>query len=414
MRLPCAWSCKAGIPFEIVVKLCPALSVVEAGQAERRGVPMENVLIYDDRLASAEYTPTHPFKPVRAKLFIELLHRYHNVHDDRFVIMAPEPLDEELLYLFHDRAYIDLLKKAERGEFAPEMLHAGLGNEENPIFRGMYQLALTIAGGTHQGAMLLAEGAARAVFEPLGGLHHAGRSRASGFCYINDIAIAMADLVRKGRRLVYIDIDVHHGDGVQEAFYMTDKVLYISLHESGETLFPGSGRETEIGAGEGWGYTVNIPLRAGTDDEVYVSAFEAVVPPLVERFGADLVFAQIGADAHKDDKLAHLNLTSSGYKRVVSRINEISPRIMAMGGGGYNVYKTAALWTLAWSVLVGTEPEDKFTGLVGGMMYGPEADAGSLEDLPFALEGREKELCIEEANRVVNYIKKTVFPIHRL
>ncbi len=375
---------------------------------------MQNVLIYDDRLASSEYTPTHPFKPVRAKLFVELLHRYFNVYDDRFVMKTPEPLNEDLLYLFHDRAYIDLLKKAERGEFAPEMLQAGLGTEENPVFRGMFQLALTIAGGTHQGAMLLAEGAARAVFDPLSGLHHAGRNRAAGFCYINDIDIAIADLVRKGRRIAYIDIDVHHGDGVQDAFYATDKVLTISLHESGETLFPGTGVETEIGAGEGRGYNVNVPLRAGTDDEVYYSAFEAVVPPLVDHFGADVVFAQIGADTHKDDKLAHLNLTSNGYKRVVSRINELSPRIMAMGGGGYNVYKTAALWTLAWSALVGKEPEDKFTGLVGGMMYGPEADAGSLEDLPFVLEGREKELCVQQANRVVEYLKKTVFPIHGL
>jgi acetoin utilization protein AcuC len=294
------------------------------------------------------------------------------------------------------------------------MLQAGLGTDENPIFRGMFQLALTIAGGTHQGALLLAEGAARAVFDPLSGLHHAGRMRASGFCYINDIDIAIADLVRKGRRIAYIDIDVHHGDGVQEAFYGTDRVLTISLHESGETLFPGTGFETEIGAGEGRGYNVNIPLRAGTDDEVYLSAFEAIVPPLVDHFGADVVFAQIGADTHKDDKLAHLNLTSNGYKQVVSRINELSPRIMAMGGGGYNVYKTAALWTLAWSALVGKDPEDKFTGLVGGMMYGPEADAGSLEDLPFVLEGREKELCVEQANRVVEYLKKTVFPIHGL
>ena len=151
---------------------------------------------------------------------------------------------------------------------------------------------------------------------------------------------------------------------------------------------------------------MNVPLRAGTDDEVYLSAFEAIVPPLVEQFAADMVFAEIGADTHKDDRLAHLNLTSNGYKQVVSRIKDISPKIMAMGGGGYNVYKTAALWTLAWSALSGTTPEDKFTGLVGGMMYGPEADAGSLEDLPFVLEGREKELCVEQANRVVDTSKR--------
>ena len=373
---------------------------------------MRNVLIYDDELASAEYTPSHPFKPIRAKLFLELLHRYYHLHDGHFTIERPEPLDEELLYLFHERSYIDLLKKAERGEFEPEMLQAGLGTEENPIFKGMFQLALTIAGGTYQGARLLLDTDARMVFAPVGGLHHAGRNHAAGFCYINDIAIAIADIVKKGVKVAYLDIDVHHGDGVQEAFYATDRVLTISLHESGESLFPGTGFETEIGAGEGEGYNVNIPFRTGTDDEVYLTAFEAIVPPLLERFGPDIVFAQIGGDTHRDDRLAHLNLTSNGYSKVVSRINGLSPKIMAMGGGGYNVYKTAALWTLAWSALVGTEPEDKFTGLVGGMMYGPEADAGSLQDLPFVLEGEEKALCTAQAERVVRYIKERVFPIH--
>lgn len=159
---------------------------------------------------------------------------------------------------------------------------------------------------------------------------------------------------------------------------------------------------------------MNLPLRAGTDDEIYVSAFEAVVPPLLASFRPDVVFALIGGDVHRDDFLAHLNLTSNGYKRVVSGIKALSPKILAMGGGGYDIYRTAALWTVAWSVLSGAEPEDKFTGLVGGMMYGPESKAGSLEEPPFVLEGREKELCAEHAHRVVSYIKGHVFPIHGL
>lgn len=375
---------------------------------------MHNVLIYADELASAEYTPSHPFRPVRAKLFLELLHRYYHVHDGLFTIERPEPLDEDLLYLFHDRSYIELLKKAERGEFEPEMIQAGLGSDENPIFKGMFRLALTIAGGTYRGAKLLVETDATTVFDPVSGLHHAGRCRAAGFCYINDIAIAIEDLVKRGVKVAYIDVDVHHGDGVQDAFYATDRVLTISLHESGETLFPGTGFETEIGSGPGEGYNVNVPLRTGTDDEVYLSAFEAVVPPLIEKFAPDIVFALLGTDTHRDDRLAHLNLTSNGYKKVVSRIKEISPKIMAMGGGGYNIYKTAALWTLAWSELIGRAPEDKFTGLVGGMMYGPEADAGSLEDLPFVLEGEEKALCTEAAARAVRHIKEKIFPIHGL
>ena len=387
--------------------------VVGQGHKDRGGsAPL--VLIYGDELANSEYTESHPFRPVRARLFMELLHRYFYLEEDGCRIERPEPLDEALLYLYHRRSYIELLKKAGKGEFVPEMLHAALGTDENPVFKGMFELALTVAGGTFQGARLLSEGGAAIVFDPISGLHHAKRDHASGFCYVNDVAVAITDLVRKGQRIASIDIDVHHGDGVQEAFYATDRVLTISLHESGKTLFPGTGFETEIGVGEGRGYNVNLPLSAGTDDEVYLSAFEDVVPPLIERFRPDIVFAQIGADTHREDFLAHLNLTSRGYKQTVSRIKDLSPKLMAMGGGGYNIFRTAALWTLAWSVLSGVAPEDKFTGLVGGMMYGPEAKAGSLEDAPFVLEGLDREQCSGEAERVVRYIRETVFPLHGL
>jgi acetoin utilization protein AcuC len=292
------------------------------------------------------------------------------------------------------------------------MLGAGLGTAENPVFKGMFSLALAIAGGTYKGAMMLSDGEARCVFDPVSGMHHAGKAHASGFCYVNDIAVAIKALLAKGHRIVYIDIDVHHGDGVQEAFYDTNRVLTISLHESGETLFPGTGFETEIGAGEGRGFNVNVPFRAGTDDEVYLSTFDAIVPPLVKRFRPDIVFAQIGGDTHRIDHLAHLNLTNNGYKTVVGKINELSPRILAMGGGGYNVYKTAALWALAWSALVGIDPEDQFAGLVGGMMYGPEIDAGTLDERPFILAGPEKEQCRSHAARIVKYIRDTIFPLH--
>jgi acetoin utilization protein AcuC len=373
---------------------------------------MANVLIYCDELANAEYSPTHPFKPLRAKLFLELLNRYYHVHGANFRMERPEPLKEDLLYLFHDKSYIDLLKKAEKGEFDLQMLEAGLGTEENPVFTGMFDLALTVAGGTYEGAMLLTEGSTDMVFNPIGGLHHAGQNYAAGFCYINDIAIAIKALLRLGLRVAYVDIDAHHGDGVQEAFYDTNQVLTISVHESGDTLFPGTGFETEIGAGKGRGYNVNVPLAGGTDDEVYLYAFHAIVPPLLQHYKPDIVLAQIGGDSHKDDPLSHLNLTSTGYRQAVAGIRNYSPKILAMGGGGYNIHKTAALWTLAWSALTGDEPWDKFTGLVGGMMYGPEADAGNLEDYPFVLEGEAKERCIENAKKVVRYLKETVFPIH--
>ena len=270
------------------------------------------------------------------------------------------------------------------------MLHAGLGTEDNPVFKGMYQYAWEASSGTYEGAMMLYKGSTRFVFNPFGGFHHAGRDYAEGFCYINDIAVAIAEFIRKGQKVAYVDIDAHHGDGVQDAFYETDRVLTISLHESGETLYPGTGSETETGTKEGIGYNVNIPLRAGTDDEVYLLAFESLVPSLIESFKPDIVVANIGCDTHRDDPLAHLSLTSNGYKKVISIINDLSPKILALGSGGYNLFKTAALWTLAWATFCGLQPQDLHTGLVGGMMYGPETDAGQLDDPPYVVVGLGK------------------------
>ncbi|MBP1732023.1 MAG: Histone deacetylase/AcuC/AphA family protein [Deltaproteobacteria bacterium] len=373
---------------------------------------MLDILIYSADLARSEYSSSHPFKPMRAKLLVELLNRFYLMFEDNQKIIEPVPANEELLYLFHDRQYIEVLKKADAGEFTMDMLWAELGTGDNPIFKGMYDFVLTVAGATCQGANMLLDDGVRMAFNPVGGLHHAGRDHAEGFCYVNDIAIAVTDLVSKGKKIAYLDIDAHHGNGVQDAFYRTDKVLTISLHESGETLYPGTGFEKEIGEDEGRGYTVNVPFRSGTDDEVYLFAFEAVVPPLMERFKPDILVAQIGGDSHKDDPLANLNLTSNGYKRMFQRMNGFAPKLLALGGGGYNVFKTAALWTIAWAVFCGLEPVDQYAGLVGGMMFGPEAEAGNLDDAPYVLEGEEKEACFEQARRVVDYLQKTVFPIH--
>ena len=373
-----------------------------------------NVFIYSPELAKVEFSPTHPFKPVRAKFMRELLNRYDLMPEDDARTVAPEPLNEDLLFLFHSLDYIQLLKRADQGEFDAEMLYAGLGLGDNPVFRGMYRFSLLLTGATRQGALLVANNEARMAFNPVGGMHHAGRDHASGFCYVNDIAIAVQELVNSGFRIACIDIDVHNGNGVHDAFYDTDRVLTVSVHESGETIYPGTGFENEIGAGNGEGFNVNIPLKNGSDDEVHSYAFEAVVPPLVERFEPDIVFAQVGVDTHKDDPLGHLNLTSEGYKRAVAMINGFSPRLVVTGGGGYNLHKAASLWTLAWSVLSGVKPVDQYAGLIGGMMFGPELSAGSLEDPPFSLDEREKDACFAYAERVVSYIRKTVFPLHGL
>ena len=373
---------------------------------------MKNILLYSETLAQVEYSPTHPFKPMRAKQMLDLLNRYGLLENTE--IIEHPVLDEELLYLFHTPDYIQALKTCDHGEFDINLLTYGLGTHDNPIFKGVYNFSLQASGGTFLGATKLVDTDATFAFNPIGGFHHAMSDHAEGFCYINDIAIALKHLIHNGLRCAYIDIDVHHGDGVQSAFYDDNRVLTISIHESGEFLFPGTGFENEIGEGAGYGYNVNIPLLKDTDDEIYIYAFEEIVPPLLQSFNPDIICIQVGGDSHKDDPLAHLNLTSNGYQRVLTLIKQHSKKILGTGGGGYNLYKTAALWTLAWSVFTGIKPMDNFMGVIGGMMYGPEADAGSLFDNPYSIGGLTKDKCFDYARDVVAYIKQSVFPIHNI
>lgn len=371
-----------------------------------------NVLIYSDRLAGIDFGPGHPFKPARAKQMMDLLSRYSLLHEKNQAVVEPAPLSDDALYGFHDRKYIGLLKNSERGGFTMEMLEAGLGTEDCPVFPGLWEYCSGASGGTLQGALMLADGAARGVFNPLGGFHHAGAAHAEGFCYVNDLAIAITELTRRGKRVAYIDIDVHFGNGVRDAFAARDDVLCVSIHESGISIYPWAGFVEDMGEGAGRGYTVNIPLMQGSDDEVFGYAFNAVVPPVVRAFNPDVTVALIGADAHREDLLGHLNLTSIGYERAVRSIIDFSPRLLMAGGGGYNLYKTAALWTLAWAALCGLEPSDAYAGLIGGMMYGPEAHSGSLRDQPYVVSGNQKDRCFEFARDTVAYLKHNLFPLH--
>ncbi len=327
------------------------------------------------------------------------------------IVSAP-PIDPKALISFHDEHYLRVLREASLGRMTIEMLSYGLGTDDNPIIPGIYEWSVMTAGGTFLGADLIATEEIDVAFNPLGGFHHARRDRAEGFCYINDVAVTALDLLNRGLRLAFVDIDAHHCNGVQEAFYSDDRLLMISLHESGETLYPGTGSENEIGEGKGRGFTVNIPLDAQTDDEVYLEAFREIVPPLVEAFHPDLLIAEVGADTQISDPLTHLRLTNNAYQEAVTILKMLGKRILALGGGGYDIYRTARCWTLAWSILNDVEPEDEFAGLVGGMMFGPEHEVGSLRDGPHPTTGTEKEKARVRARKAVKFIKKEVFPIH--
>jgi acetoin utilization protein AcuC len=292
------------------------------------------------------------------------------------------------------------------------MLGCGLGTEENPVFEGLYDLITLSAGATYLGADLLVNQGFSVALNVFGGFHHAGTSHAEGFCYINDAGIAISRLLKEGFKIAYVDLDAHHGNGIQDAFYTDHRVLKISLHESGKTLYPWSGYETEIGKGEGKGYNVNLPLPQGTDDETYLSAFTQVVPPLIKAFAPDITLGVFGADTHRSDPLTHLNMSNYALCEAVKIIRELSPRLLALGGGGYNLYTSARTWSLLWAIMNKIEPDDTVMGAVGGMMYGPEVESGALEqDALVSTTGAAKEKIQKEVAGKVEYIKKTVFPL---
>ena len=396
-------------------------------------VGFQSAFIYSEELANFEYSPTHPFKPVRAKLALDLCRMYDLIERPWIRLVKPQPLDFETMAEFHDSSYLKMLQdlgsatlagelwtdllSTKGGEYLtvdPKMLEFGLGTEENPIFSGMFEYSALTAGATMMGARMVAGREVQVAFNPVGGFHHAGRHHAEGFCYVNDVAVAITQLLKEGLRVAFVDIDAHHANGVQDAFYRDDRVLVISFHESGKDLYPWSGFENEIGEGKGEGYTVNFPLPQNTDDEAFIRAFSAIVPPLLESYTPDLVIAELGADTHVSDPLTHLSMTNYGYCDAVRTLKKCAPRLLALGGGGYDVYKTARSWTLAWAILNDLEPRDEYVGIIGGMMFGPEVEVGSLQDKTVYVVGKVKERVNHEVDRVADYIKQHVFPIHKI
>ena len=365
--------------------------------------------LYSKDLAQFSYGEDHPFKPMRATNTLELCRRYGLMAPEDAVMVVPTPVTRDTLALFHDETYLDALEKAGRGEFELDMLGLGIGSDDCPVLPGVYDFARLVTGATLGCVERVLSGEVRRAANLVGGFHHAYRDHAEGFCYVNDAGIALERLRGDGRRVAFIDVDAHHCNGVQDAFYDDDRVLVVSLHESGQTLYPGGGWETEIGEGRGRGFNVNIPLLEKTDDEVFVDAFRRVVPPLLAAFAPDIVIAEIGADTQISDPLTHLRLTNNGYRVVMKELCRAAPRLVALGGGGYDVFRTARCWTLAWGALTGVEPQDEYAGLVGGMMFGEEM--GGLNDRPLLTTGEDKERALDEADRVVDFVTENVFPL---
>jgi acetoin utilization protein AcuC len=320
-------------------------------ESHKRGA----AFVWDPAVASHVYSEEHPLKPKRLIGVYETLKKLGTFDLPTAKILAPRAATRDELERIHDPDYIDAVTRASvtpRGDYAQWGLDP---KRDTPPFAGMHEVSLLTTGGSIAAMDETLKGDVRVAVNFSGGLHHAMRRRASGFCIYNDPAIVCAMLADKGMKVAYVDIDAHHGDGVQNAFYDTDQVLTISLHESGMTLFPGTGFASERGEGKGAGYSINVALPAYTDDPAYLRAFEAVVPPLLDRFQPDVLVTQQGIDPHFSDPLTHLMLSTRAREHIVRWFRD-SPYVWtAMGGGGYSLDAVRRSWSIEYLVMVGAD-----------------------------------------------------------
>jgi acetoin utilization protein AcuC len=372
--------------------------------------PVRTALIFSSLFDTFSYGDGHPFKLQRYRLACELMDAYGLLGLPGVEIRDCRPVDDELLLTFHHPAYLARLREFSRSDEPRADFRFGLGDAECPVFKGLYDCAALGAGASVEAARLVEEEGFDIAFNLAGGWHHAHRARASGFSYLNDAVLAINWLLARGRRVAYLDIDAHHGDGVQEAFYDTDQVLTISLHESGIYFFPGTGFEKEVGTGRGKGYSVNVPLLAHTDDALFMKAFDEVAYPLVAAFDPDVIVTQIGADAFRTDPLTRLEITTHSYGYIMRKLKALRIPWVALGGGGYDLMNTTRAWTIAWGVMNGVELNPRlpvpFVRKIEPLGY-PHR---SLLDAMHWSDEHERNLALDAVEKGIARLRKTIFP----
>ncbi len=373
---------------------------------------------YGDDSASYDHGRQHPLRPARVILTRQLIHDYGILDGERVVERLARDATDEELTLVHTPRYVDAVRRAGHGEAGP-WWEFGFGPGDNPVFAHMHEAAARVAGATLVAAEAVLSGRVQHAFNPAGGLHHAMAERASGFCVYDDPALAIAWLLANGaQRVAYVDVDVHHGDGPQAAFYEDPRVLTISLHQDGRTLFPGTGSVEEIGRGDAAGTKVNVPLPPFTGDEGWLRAFREIVPPLVESFRPDVLVTQLGCDTHFEDPLANLLLTTSAYRETATVLHELAHaaaggRWVATGGGGYRwATVVPRAWTLYFAEMAGTQLPDALPAA-----WVDRTRREAQEPIPDRLTEpalTNSSADAEAVRRSIEATKRAIFPFHRV
>ena len=371
-------------------------------------------LLFHDRYLDYNFGPEHPFSPVRQEMTIDLLDALGHPIDP----VAPPVASHEDVRRGHSERFVGKVEAASDGTSPSKARSFGLNTGDVPVFEHMDSATRGLVGGTLHGARLIAEGDATRVLQLGGGLHHAREERASGFCVYNDLSVAIDALREWGLRVAYVDVDVHHGDGVQFLHYEDPEVLTLSLHETGRALFPGTGHVEEIGKGPGKGFSLNVPLAPFTESKSYLDAFERVVPYALQHFQPDVIVAQCGADAHANDPLADLLLTTQAYEKIFRRLLALADehtggRLLCTLGGGYRFDAVSRVWVLLALLVQGRDlpealPENyrdrwqsRLDDPLTPTLHDPERDFGV--DRRPSIEGQNQRACEQALEQVASH-----------
>ncbi|WP_026582528.1 acetoin utilization protein AcuC [Bacillus sp. J33] len=314
----------------------------------------DSVFVYSEELLNYKFSKNHPFNQLRLKLTLDLLKKMNAIKDQQ--IIPPRSASEEELYLIHDPNYVNAVKLAGHGQLPEDVgENYGLGTEDTPIFPNMHEASSLLVGGTLSAVDAVMSGQAKHALHLGGGLHHGFRGKASGFCIYNDSSVAIKYIQEKYHaRVLYVDTDAHHGDGVQWSFYDDPDVCTLSIHETGRYLFPGTGNVNERGQGKGYGFSFNIPVDAFTEDDSWLHAYRTALREVAEFFKPDVILTQNGADSHYLDPLTHLSSTMKIYREIPKLAHEIAHEYcdgkwIAVGGGGYDIWRVVPrAWAMIW------------------------------------------------------------------
>lgn len=326
---------------------------------------------YDAEIGNYYYGQGHPMKPHRMRMTHNLVLNYQLY--SKMLIYRPRHPTQEELTRFHSDDYIEFLRMItpENMEEYAKQLHRFNVGEDCPVFDGLYQFCQKSAGGSIGGAQKLNAKECDIAINWAGGLHHAKKGEASGFCYVNDIVLAILELLKHHQRVLYIDIDIHHGDGVEEAFYLTDRVMTLSFHKFGD-YFPGTGDVRDIGAGQGKHHALNFPLKDGVNDETFESIFNPIVAAVMTHYRPEAVVIQCGADSLAGDRLGCFNLSIKGHGQAVSFVKSFNLPTLVLGGGGYTIRNVSRCWTYETALCLDTELADELPHNDYLEYYGPE------------------------------------------